>query len=247
MRRNLFLLVAFLGACHPVPPAEQAKVHYRQGFMLMQQGNTGAAKTEFDRAVKLDPGFAEAWCRLGMIIASEDNYTDAMVCYRKALEINPQYAEAHYYYGLALLAKEDTAVAVDEFALAVESDSNHIPSREALASYLLSKGNYDGAYLHYKKLAFLVPSDLNIRYTLGVLAYYTEHYDVADEAVKVVLEANDDNPEAHLLMGSIMVQQDRYGEAGLELEKAVNQFTARGDAENAAKAQGLLDKIRKSK
>ncbi len=239
------LVVLVLASCSGVPPAEKAREHYRQGFMLMQQGNTDSAKTEFSRAVQLDSSFAEAWCRLGMINAANQNYTDAMFCYRKAIESNSEYAEAHYYYGLALLAKGDTTKAGDEFLLAVEADSNHIPAREALASYLLSKGNYEGAYPHYKALSVLKPNDLNIKYTLGVLGLYTGHYDIAERAVSQVLQENDQNPDAHLLMGNILVQQNRFGEAGLELEKAMEQFKAKGDTQNAAKAEKLLKQIRK--
>ena len=246
MKRLILPLVLMVFAsCSGVPPAEKAREHYRQGFMLMQQGNTEEASAEFSKAVELDSSFAEAWCRLGMINAANNHYNDAMVCYRKAIEANPDYAEAHYYYGLALLSQGDTAKAGDEFIMAVDADSNHIPAREALASYLVSKGKYEAAYPHYKSLSKMKPNDLNVKYTLGVLALYTGHYTVAEDAVSQVLEANDDNPNAHLLMGNILVQEERFGEAGLELEKAIHQFTTQGDTANAAKAQKLLDQIRK--
>jgi len=241
-RIALFALV--LSSCASAPTAEDAKAHYRQGYQYMTLGEVALAKDEFTKAIKADTTFAEAYCRLGYIYASEDNYVDAMFNYRKAITLNPSYADAHYYFALALLATEDTAKALEEFYAAVQADSNHVLAREALGSFLLSAGRYEDAYPHYEALARLKYQDLNIQYTFAVLGYYSGHYNEALLPAQRVVAANDDNPEAHLLLGSILVQLQRYGEAGLELQKATEQFNAKGDTENAAKAKGLLDKIK---
>lgn len=244
MRRLSFCGIIFV-ACASAPTPEDARAFYRQGYQYLNMGEIAKAKEEFKKAIKADSTFAEAYCRLGYIYAAEENYPEAMLNYRKAIALNPGYAEAHYYFGLSLLATEDTAKALEEFYAAVQSDSNHVLAREALGSFLLAAGRYEEAYPHYEVLARMKPQDLNIQYTFAVLGYYSGHYNEALIPAQRVLAANDNNPEAHLLLGSILVQLGRYGEAGVELQKAVDQFNARGDAENAAKAKGLLDKIRK--
>lgn len=244
MKRFAFFAV-ILSSCASAPTAEDARAHYRQGYQYMTLGEIAKAKEEFQKAVKIDTTFAEAYCRLGYIQAAEENYFDAMVNYRKAIALNPSYADAHYYFALALLATEDTAKSMEEFYAAVQADSNHIMAREALGSFLLSAGRYEDAYPHYEALARLKYQDLNIQYTFAVLGYYSGHYNEALLPAQRVVAANDDNPEAHFLLGSILVQLGRYGEAGLELQKAINQFKAKGDTENATKAKGLLDKIKK--
>lgn len=234
-----------LSSCASVPPAEKARVHYRQGYQYLTMGEVARAKQEFIKATKADTTFAEAYCRLGYIYAAEENHVDAMFNYRKAIALNPSYADAHYYFALSLLATGDTAKAFEEFYAAVQADSTHILAREALGSFLLAAGRYEDAYPHYEALSRLKYHDLNIQYTFAVLAYYSGHYNEALLPAQRVVAANDNNPEAHLLLGSILVQLGKYGEASLELQKAFEQFNARGDAENAAKAKGLLDKIKK--
>ncbi len=243
MKRIAFFAVV-LSSCVSAATPEDAKIHYRQGYQYMTLGEVAKAKEEFSRAVKIDTTFAEAYCRLGYIYAAEGNHVDAMVNYRKAISLNPSYADAHYYLALSLLANEDTAKALEEFYAAVQADSNHIMAREALGSFLLSAGRYEDAYPHYQALARLKYQDLNVQYTFAVLGYYSGHYNEALLPAQRVVAANDDNPEAHLLLGSILVQLGRYGEAGIELQKAVDQFKAKGDTENAAKAKSILDKIK---
>ncbi|MGB9589945.1 MAG: tetratricopeptide repeat protein [candidate division WOR-3 bacterium] len=233
-----------LSSCVSAPTAEDAKIHYRQGYQYLNMGEVAKAKEEFSKAIKIDTTFAEAYCRLGYIYAAEGNHVDAMVNYRRAISFNPSYADAHYYFALSLLASEDTAKALEEFHAAVQADSNHILAREALGSFLLSAGRYEDAYPHYQALARLKYQDLNVQYTFAVLGYYSGHYSEALIPAQRVVAADDNNPEAHLLLGSILVQLGRYGEAGLELQKAAEQFNARGDNENAAKAKGILDKIK---
>ncbi len=241
-----FLLFALvLSSCVSAPTAEDAKIHYRQGYQYMTLGEIALAKDEFTKAIKIDTTFAEAYCRLGYIYAAEGNHVDAMFNYRKAISLDPSYADAHYYLALSLLANGDTAKSLEEFYAAVQTDSNHVLAREALGSFLLAAGRYEDAYPHYQALAKLKYQDLNVQYTFAVLGYYSGHYNEALLPAQRVVAANDDNPEAHLLLGSILVQLGRYGEAGLELQKAADQFKARGDIENAAKAKNLLDKIKK--
>ncbi|RMF28848.1 MAG: tetratricopeptide repeat protein, partial [Candidatus Nitrosothermus koennekii] len=48
----------------------------------------------FDKAIAIDPNFADAWNNKGVALAKLKRYEEALEAFDKALEINPKFAEA---------------------------------------------------------------------------------------------------------------------------------------------------------
>lgn len=63
-----------------------------------------AALEKFQRAVRLDPGLAEAWNYVGYTSRKLGSYDDALAAYEKALTLRPGYPDALEYRGEAYLA-----------------------------------------------------------------------------------------------------------------------------------------------
>jgi tetratricopeptide (TPR) repeat protein len=62
---------------------------------------TAQAAALLDKAISIDPKFAEAYVQLGIISSSLGNHQQAISAYKKAIEADPQSGEAHYRLGLA--------------------------------------------------------------------------------------------------------------------------------------------------
>jgi tetratricopeptide (TPR) repeat protein len=54
------------------------------------------ARKVFAKTVELDPKFAPAYLKLGIISAREDHFAEAIRSYKRAIEIDPSLGEAHY-------------------------------------------------------------------------------------------------------------------------------------------------------
>ena len=60
---------------------------YTRGEFFMQTGKTDEAITAFEEAVRIDPGFSEAWQQLAMLYEKKGNSKKAMDAFRRAKKI----------------------------------------------------------------------------------------------------------------------------------------------------------------
>jgi len=70
--------------------------------------NHGALKEailSYTKAVKIDPGYAMAFCNLGSALQESGNPEEAIKNYERAISLKPDYAEAHNNLGVSLLEK----------------------------------------------------------------------------------------------------------------------------------------------
>ena len=64
-------------------------------LMSEKNKNEAAAKQQFEKAISLDPDYAQAHHNLGIINEMIGLPDDALNHYQKAVTINPRFAEAH--------------------------------------------------------------------------------------------------------------------------------------------------------
>ena len=78
-----------------------ANTYFDQGKGFQDQGNYEKAAREYVKAVKADPGYAEAHSNLGFSYRKQGKFDKAVRSYKKAIELDPELAEAHEYLGEA--------------------------------------------------------------------------------------------------------------------------------------------------
>jgi tetratricopeptide (TPR) repeat protein len=115
------VMKAFKAYLERGPRDPWAYYHYGMILYLSTQSapkpDFQAAKSHLDRALRLNPRFAEAYLQLGIIEQHEDQNQESLLSLKRAVHSNPKLAAAHYRLGLAYrrLGQKDEAAA--EFAL----------------------------------------------------------------------------------------------------------------------------------
>lgn len=123
-------------AVDPVPCAEEKLARFAReqpgnalanyyyaisiGKRKREPGNTAEFRTTealLEKAVALDPAFAEAYLQLGVIYSTQRDFAQAEQLLRKAVEINPQLSEAHRRLGQTYQRSGQDAKAQQEFAI----------------------------------------------------------------------------------------------------------------------------------
>src|SRR6478736_5590705 len=87
----------------PVVKAESPTVTaYNQGVDFMKARQFAQAEGKFEQAVKLDPGFAEAYNNLAFTLRKQGpaNFQKSLAYYNKAIQLKPKLAEACMYRGV---------------------------------------------------------------------------------------------------------------------------------------------------
>ena len=126
-----------------------ATVHNKLGICYQQLRDDAAARREYDRALQLDPGYAEVWNNIGTLEQAGKRFKPAVRAYKKAIETKPGLATPWKNLGNAYLALGRVQEAFEAYQEAfrldptvLESQGPGIPAAgidAATQSYYLAK------------------------------------------------------------------------------------------------------------
>jgi len=94
--------------------------HINLGGALLQKGLVDEAISQYQKALEINPRFAEARFDLGDAFLQKGMVDAAISQYRKAVEIKPDYAQAQYSLGCALFQKGEVEEAIARYEKATE-------------------------------------------------------------------------------------------------------------------------------
>jgi tetratricopeptide (TPR) repeat protein len=87
--------------------AESTQEYYQRGGQAFKTGQYDQAIGHYNKALELNPRYAEAYVNRGIAQAHKGKADQAIVDFDKALELNPNYAKAYYNRALAFCVKKD--------------------------------------------------------------------------------------------------------------------------------------------
>jgi serine/threonine-protein kinase len=191
----------------------------------------------FQKAIDVDPGYAQAWAALANVHARqansghvpvEDGYRKARQEAEKALSLDEDLAEAHVAMGWIKRSHDwDWTGADSSFRRALELEPGSATVVGGAGLIALTLGRSDEAMALTRRAAELDPLSPSIHFNLGVQSLYAGHYDEATAAVKKALELNPGYPRAHSLLGRVYLAQSRTGEALAEMDMEKEPFRRR--------------------
>lgn len=110
--------------------SQTGEINWR-GYIFCECKLYAKAIASFDKAIKIQPNYAEAWCGQGKVLCELKRYAKAIFSFDEAIQIQPNFAEAWYRRGMALyylkiypdaIACYDNAIAIQpDFQLAIEA------------------------------------------------------------------------------------------------------------------------------
>jgi len=142
--------------CHPRDP----RTHYRLGnYLFFGKNELVTAREEYLRAVEVEPDFALAHNRLGMLAWRQDRFEEAESHYREALELDPDNPATHDNYGALLLKQGRYGKAVDRFQKALEIEPMYESAHRGIATAWMHQGRHGKARRHLRRLYDKAPND----------------------------------------------------------------------------------------
>jgi len=119
------------------------------------------AREAVEKALKLDPGLAEAHAALGSILHHADyNWRAAEAEYKRAIELKPNYSTAHQWYAHLLVLRGRFAEAETEIAIAVKLDPLSVIMNHNMGAAYYYQGRFDEAIEWFHRANELDPSVL---------------------------------------------------------------------------------------
>ena len=121
---------------------EPARKAFGKGENAFNDGKWAAAEKNFEKAVEIDPGYAQAWSHLGEVLLKESKPTEARAAWEKGVAADPKYIRP--YIQLAMLdlmeKRPEDAAAIAGKAVAMNPlEFPELYFYNALANYNLKR------------------------------------------------------------------------------------------------------------
>lgn len=144
----------------------QTQKEYAEEYYLM--GNECVTKAKdlkaaircFDKALKLNPDYLDAWVRKGVTLLDLEEDYDALVCLNKAVQLNSNSFKARYNRGKSYLKMNYYEEALADLLHAVSLKPKHIAVHEYLSEAYTGVGEREKAQTH-KKIAAALRKESN--------------------------------------------------------------------------------------
>ena len=215
---------------------EEAMKAYIRGSALWtsrrDRDEIGTAISYFDRAIALDPYFAEAYaaraeCNIIRTtnvlfgpVDSADALNKANYDARKAIEINPLLAAAHTSLAnIDLRYNWDWNDAEKELNFAIQLDSNYATTHFVYTNLLAIRRRFDESIAEAAKARTLDPYSIASAMNYARALYYARRFDEARQVIQGQLDQTPACGQCLHLLGWISVEQGNFPAGIAMLEK----------------------------
>lgn len=220
------------------PVKDEAQQAYLQGTMMLQEStanadsrqaiNIRAAMKLFERAIELDPSFAqphaalaEGYSRLAECgaISPGKAYAQQKAEALRAIELNPSLAEGHAELAGATIDLDyDWAAARAEFRKALDLNPGSVSIRLRYALFLVKTGSPDAAVAEAELCRRLDPLSERLFLEAEYIYFYHHKYDQVEALDRDGVARNILRRSNNLLLGRIDLQRGQTGKAIKELQ-----------------------------
>ncbi len=218
----------------------------------------------FQEAIKLDPGFAEAYvgvadsyAMLGLyaVVPPTEAFPAAKDAGTRALQMDDSLATAHATLGFINFYYDwKPSVADNEFRRALAENPHYAMAHSWYGESLAAKGEYSEAVVEAQRALQDDPLSMIVSSNAGWTFALAGQYDRAVETLKKAIDIDPAFPRTHFRLGEVYEQRGQYGLAIPEFERAVllsggdpyyegSLGHAYGASGNSVKARSVLQNL----
>jgi len=203
---------------------DDAVVHYDLGYAYTALQKPADAKSEYEKAIALDPKMAAAYQNLGVTLIPTDPAA-AIEPLQRAAELMPEDARTKWLLGIALEATKKDALAIEQYQAAEKLDTKNVEVRNSLGFALLRTGRASDAEAAFREALALQPTgaaaDQAHKGVLQTLLAAKKNGEAATE-LGVYLAAHPNDAAMQLEHASLLVDAGKDDDALTELDKAAS-------------------------
>lgn len=202
------------------------------------------AKTEYRRALQVNPEEEDALVGLGIVLEKLNRDNEAEDCYKKIIAINPKNVKARTTYGYFLSYRERGKEAIEQFIEVIKTNPNDAKANDQLvflrkqlpfirtnrAKALMESNKFDEAEMELEEAMNSNPNNAFVHKTLGVLKEMRgdkaqsglereKPYREAEQEYRRALELKPKYPSARRHLANLLAKLGRYEEAEREYEE----------------------------
>lgn len=209
-------------------PANRAELLVLRGKAYKAISKPGAARTEFEKALAVKPGFAQTYLAMAETALTDRDYAEADQLIERVEAGDRAYVDARLLKARILMEQTRFADAENLFIELLDekrtvlSPVQEFRSRTGLAESQFRQGKLDAAAISVTTLEKKYPRHPMPKYMVALVEYARGNYPKAVSYLQSILQMAPDYPAAQFLMGACNYALDNLEQASFYLAKAVD-------------------------
>jgi len=144
------------------PPVKLiANVLNSRGMAWERADNLEKARKNYEKAIEVNPDYANAYNNWGNIKSKQSDYAGAMAGYNRAIGLNGLFVEAHFNRGIAKENLGDLSGAIEDFNRAIELNLEYGDAYFRRGNVKERLGDYAGALADFDRVLEIDPESKN--------------------------------------------------------------------------------------
>lgn len=205
-----------------VKKPDDATVHYDLGYAYTAMQKAAEAKSEYEKAISLDPKMAVAYQNLGLTLLTSDP-SAAVAPLQKAAELLPDDARAKWLLGTALEVNGKPSLAIDQYEAARKLDDKDPDIMASLGHALLGAGRAGEAESVYREALSLHPTGSALGQAhLGLAQALVAEKKIEEATTELAayLQSQPNDAAARMELAADLAEVGKNDEALVELDRA---------------------------
>jgi tetratricopeptide (TPR) repeat protein len=198
-----------------------AVLRYDLGLALVQAKRTGEARAALEEALRLDPGFAEAWAALATLRLVGGDEEGALAAWDRAGRAGGLPASAYRSRGSLLARRGRIDAAIDDYRRALAAEPGRAVWRAELASLYSRRGMADAARAEVQRAIATDPGACLPRVTAAMILRAAGDPEAALSMAMQATQSATPCPEASLETARLLAEAGRDAEAAREVSEAL--------------------------
>jgi S1-C subfamily serine protease/Flp pilus assembly protein TadD len=192
---------------------------YVQALLTANDGQRDNAIRQLDEAIRLNPGYVEAYSARGYVLLQKDDYSKALSDLDEAIRLNPQMAIAYSYRGCVYRESGDLSHAIEDFTKAIQLNSQ---SGLSIESHRLRSACFRKMGRNVSAMDDAVEA---MRLNIEVLEPYNWRNDYYAQLLKVLtdgIKPGDEVAKKFYLRGRVHFQMGDFAKTVDDCTRAIN-------------------------
>jgi protein O-GlcNAc transferase len=208
---------------------EDAYANFQLGYAFVGLKRPEDAKTQFLRAIALDPKMAAAHLNLGLVLMESDPAT-AADAFRHAADLQPTESRPRFLAGFCLEQTGRLAEAIEQYRAALAISPKDYEAHFALARVLAQSQDVAGAEEQFRQAVAARSDSAQARLGLANTLLGEGKYDEAHEALAEYLKLKPDGVSARYDRALAFFELGKFDDAVGELDLFEKDATASPDS-----------------
>jgi tetratricopeptide (TPR) repeat protein len=219
----LLLLVAALAMFPACRSSARAREHVEKGNQFFAQKQFSAAENEYRQAIQINPDFADAYYRLGLLQIQQQYPTAASQSLAHVVELAPKNLDARLHLGDLLVSSTQYSEARQQAEAVLQQDGRNAGAHRLLGQVALHQMQYVAAETELKQAISLDPHDPQTYEVLGLAQLLDAEYGAAEKSFQTAIEIKPDDPQAYINLANFYKGQNNTDRAEQVLEQGISK------------------------